>query len=154
MLTAATATFGRREYAILGRLLLSKKPDIANELITAYLPHEEPKETELNKVYKLLMAFCAVNNLSISDCTGPGRSQTTNRRIFICCIIHLYAPQFLNDTTLYVNRGLVLELTKILHSQRDRVSRLIRQAILWKNSYPDFAEQVQISLAKMEELRS
>jgi hypothetical protein len=154
MLTAATATYGRKEFAILGRLLFSKKPEIANELIVAYLPSVKPKETEIKNVYKLLIAFCAVNDLKITECTGTGRAKVSNRRIFLCCILHLYTPYFFCEGNISkAHYGLVSECSKVLGTATPMITRTMQQAIVWNKSYPEFAEQVKSSLAKMEDLR-
>lgn len=155
MLIAATASYGRKEFAILGRLLLTKKPEIANELISTYLPAKEAIETDQSKIGYFFLVFCKVQDIDLNEYLGPvyKSNKVAVRRLFIACILNLYAPHVfihpLQNTS--INRGLIKQLANTLQWDKQPVSVMVRQIVLWQNQYKDFSDQVSEVLEKMIE---
>ncbi len=74
-----------RQFALLGKILLHKKPEVAKELYQ-YLP-KEPIETDFLKIPHYFISFCRIQDIE------PENIRANERRIFIGAMILLYNPK-------------------------------------------------------------
>lgn len=133
--------------ALLGLVLCQTKPDIANELISQYIPKQEPIEKDLNKISDFFLSFCQINNLNPKDFIGPiyKSSKVEMRRRFVASIIHIYAPHLYDQPVDFMIMGKT-ELSKklgiTLSIKKPNMTTLVREVILWEKQYEEFAASV------------
>lgn len=142
----------KKDYQLLGRLLLKQKPEIAKELFHACI-EPKPIETDLSRIPALFARFCAFRGISPSDYTGPlyKTSKTTLRRVFIGAILRMYAPEVYNmpENCLVLKRGIVKQLELTLCGKVDAASRVIRKVIAEERVYEDFRAQVAMTVEQL-----
>lgn len=90
-----TAQYQPSFFNQLGRLLLKKKPEIAQELISEYLPARVPLDADLDKIPDYFQTFCRLQQLDPKEYTGPlyKSSKIDKRRLFVAAIILMYHPR-------------------------------------------------------------
>jgi hypothetical protein len=147
----ATILFTKKDYALLGKLLFQKKPEIAQELL-AFLPTQAPAETDLSKIPEYFRRFCEVKDIDPKDYTGSlyKSKKVYERRIFVAAMVHLYNPEAYLRPIDFIrqHRGLTRALCEAFcikagsWSTSGNVSNMIREVIIWEKNYDDFAEAV------------
>lgn len=143
----SAATLGKKQYALLGLLLCQTKPDIANELISSYIPQQEPLEKDLEKIESFFKHFCHLRNIHPKDCIGPvyKSSKVELRRRFVASILHIYAPHLYDQPVDFLIMGkteLSKRLSHVLQMKKCNVATLVREVILWEKQYEEFASSV------------
>jgi hypothetical protein len=89
-----TALTPNKYFFQLGKLLVSKKPEVAKALISEYFEQNNYAETDLSKIPFYFNRFCQLQQLNREDYIGPvyKSSKIDKRRYFIATIILLYPP--------------------------------------------------------------
>lgn len=112
---------GRNQIFQLGKILLSKKPELAQALISEYLPGvAQPMETDLEKIPMFFKRFCQIKQLHASEYIGAlyKNSKIDMRRLFVAAIIVLYQPH---------TRLLSKYISETLQQDPGDTSRMIQQ---------------------------
>lgn len=122
-------------YAQIGRLVISKKPEIVTELMAAYIA---PKETDLSNI-----AEYHTNFLKSFPITGSLKENVEHRRLFIAAIFHLYQPEVFSTRNIYVRPGLGKAVSAQVGIQNFHLSKILREVVIMEKAYEDFKERVQ-----------
>lgn len=143
MITAAVAYPPKRHLSLLAKLLIQKEPEVAQRLISTYLPTSEPIETDFSKITELFTRFCFIRGLEREDNVGPlyKSAKIDQRRIFVAAIIQLYHPR---------TRLLAKYLWEVLNQEKSRVSRLISEAEVRYRAYQEFREETNDIIIKLK----
>lgn len=149
----ATFSFSKKDHALLGKLLLKNKPDIAQELIKTYLPEQPPKESDFSKIKDLFSRFCKIQNIEPEEHLGPvyKSDKVSMRRLFVATMVHLYNPQvyFQPLDSIVLSNGFVTAITRVLSQNKGNTSKMIREVIIWEKQYEDFATSVSQTITKL-----
>lgn len=140
-----SSTLGKKQYLLLGKLLVMRHPDVAEQLLIQIAPGDPP-ERDLSRIPVLYNSFCMVVNVDPLKLRGPLR-QTTKvdvRRLFISVILHLYSPQVYNQPSdgIIIRHGLVQAVSSLLYVNSAYMSRFIRQTILMEKVYEEYRAKV------------
>jgi hypothetical protein len=132
----------KRDYLLLGRLLVKHRPEIAASLIS----EQETRETDFAKIPKYLKQFCKYKGVKISD-------HINYRREFLSVMLHLYNPQVYNQPTdsIKLNKGFVLHVSIAVQQDNGNTSRMIREVISLEKIYENFRVEVAASLQFLTE---
>ncbi len=133
----------RQQILQLGRILLSKKPDIAQALLAEYLPHTPPIETDLEKIPEYFIRFCHINQLKPCDNTGPlyKADKINERRVFIAAMICLYNPS---------TRLLSKYLALTLNQDPSNTAKMIQEVEFRYRKMEDFKAKVDEVIGKLK----
>lgn len=142
----ATSTFTRKHYAFLGKLFIEKEPEIAEKLISKYLPQTEPLEKDCKRIPEFFIVFCKIHGINPGDFVGPlYKSRKVDvRRQFIAVVLHLYVPQVFSQPAddLILDRNLSKNLSNLFQISKGNISDYIREVVTWYKQYEDFSSGV------------
>lgn len=138
---------GKKNFQILGKLLVINRPEIAQELYNSYLqPVVKPVADNHELISSYYSAFCEHMQIQIDHCQGAlfKRSRVEIRRTFISCLMRIYNPAaYLQPEDSIINRpGFVKEIAAVLQTGEQRISETIRQAIAQERIYEDYRIRV------------
>jgi len=137
---------GKKQYTILGKLLASRFPDEAREIVGAYI-NVSPPETSLSKIETFFLSYCHLNNLEPTEHRGNlyKRNKLDQRRIFLSIMLHLYSPQVFQQPpdSIILAKGFLTEISRVLDSNTAQMSRMVREVITMERVYSDYAEKVK-----------
>lgn len=145
-------------------MLVSRHPDVAADLLATITSDEAvPIETDYSKINTYFLSFCSIHCLIPSEYTGGLHKvkKTEFRKLFVACILHLYAPALLTVTgsleSLRVSRtavdeGLVKRLAESLKVDKSHISRSIREVIMMQRVYDDFRINVESTIERLKEV--
>ncbi|MES2620230.1 MAG: hypothetical protein V4615_05190 [Bacteroidota bacterium] len=123
-----------KNYALLGRVFMSWHPDLAKEAMKPI--QQKPRQTDLSLMPLYALRF---------------EGDTDGMRLFICCMLHLYAPQVFQNIPIK-KYGFVRSIANTLNKSGGYVSELIGEVITWYNKdYADFKEKVDKKLKEVED---
>jgi hypothetical protein len=147
-------TIGNRKFALLGRLLVKRNPDVAAALLSDFQSaYILPTETDISKVPDLFSSFCAVHQLSETDVIASkhDRQVIHSKRVFIGAIISLYHPTALGDPEMMqlTKTGIVYLLADMLGRRHSNISRMIYEVILNMKVYDSFRQEVVDATQKL-----
>lgn len=141
-------SLGKKQYALLGRLLTQKNPELANDYFTTYL-EGSPIETDLSHetLAGYFIAFCHIQDIKNPEQYQGAIHKTSMvdvRRTFIGVVLHLYCPQVYNQPIEHLNiqRGMVKNLSFLFKMEPINVSRMIREVVTMDRVYEGFKEKV------------
>ena len=135
----------KKVYALLGQTLMNTMPDLANELLTTHC-NGNPLDSDLYNIPKYYRTFCAAHNINPGEHSGAvyTREKVDLRKVFVCCILHIYSPQVFVQPTefIVVRHGLVRSLSSSINQEQGNVSKMIREVITLQDVYQEFKERV------------
>lgn len=123
-------------FSLLGKLLLTKKPEIARALISEYMPvPAQPIETDLNKIPAYFQTFCDLQQINPKEYTGAlyKSSKIDKRRLFVAVIILMYHPR---------TRLVAKYISETIGQDPSNTVRLIKEAGFRYNKLEEFRGQV------------
>ena len=124
-----------KELIALARILINKKPAIAEELLN-YLPIKKKAVlSDLSLISFYFYRFCSIQGLNPEENIGPVYkwSKIYQRRIFIGAIIILYNPR---------TRLLAKNLSETLQQHKVATCRMIPEVEQWYKVNDDFRQSV------------
>lgn len=121
-----------RHFALLGKLLINKKPEVAKELYQ-YLP-AKPIESDFTKIPQYFKSFCKIQNIETEDI------KANERRIFIAAIILLYNPK---------TRLLLKHLSETIKQFPSNTSVMIEEVEFRYRKVEEFRNQVDEIVKKI-----
>jgi hypothetical protein len=121
-------------YAQIGRLVATRKPEIIDELMVGYL---RPPQTNFNKIEGYYTKFTNINPSSSSL-----KELVESRRIFIAVMFHLYQPEVFTNKSVYIKPGLGKAISKEVGVQDYNLSKMLREIIVMERAYDDFKDKV------------
>lgn len=127
----------KRHYALIGRLLVKNRPEIAASLLSVY----ETTEKDYSKLPKYLRQFCGFKNIKNSE-------SIHHRREFLCAMLHLYSPEVFTQPSdsIKVKHGFTLKISVLLRQDPGNTSRMIREVIGLEKIYDTFRYDVTRTL--------
>jgi hypothetical protein len=150
-----SATYSKKEYAILGRLLALTEPATAERLITTYLPRETAIQSDLSVIPAYFITFCDLRGIHPEDYIGPlfKTSKVDIRRLFVAVMLKMYYPGMYNmpivDFSLIGRTGFSKAITQLFQAKKENIFKTIREVIIWKNEYDDFAFLVDQAIEQL-----
>lgn len=136
--------YGKKTYTTLGRLLVKKRPEIAEELL-AYC--QLVGETDLDKIPDFFKRFCEYLHLNPDEYTGKLKDPAKQnvRRLFIGAMLHLYNRHAFHQphTNPVMRSGFVSRLSDCQGVDISRISHVIRQVMLEEKVYDDFRTKLE-----------
>lgn len=129
-------------FSLLGKLLLTKKPEIARALISEYMPAPaQPIETDLNKIPAYFQTFCDLQQINPKDYTGAlyKSSKIDKRRLFVAVIILMYHPR---------TRLVAKYISETIGQDKGHTSKMIDQVNFRYKKMDEFRLQVD-DIAKL-----
>jgi hypothetical protein len=118
-------------YAQIGRLVATRKPEIIDELMIGYI---EPPQTNFSLIAIYHTRFI---NLNLEK-----SYRTSNRKLFVAAMFHLYQPEVFTNKNYYIKPGLSKAIGKEVGMLNSNVSHLLREIIVMERAYDDFKEKV------------
>lgn len=143
--------YGKKHYHLLGRLLVSKKPEIAHELLSTYCNNDvEPVLTDLDQMERLFICFCHTKGIDPELVANSFRKslKIEYRKEFIAVMLHLYTPQvyFQPVQNIVLRLGFVGQVVAVLRQDYGNISKMIREVIIWEREYDEFKEKVSTTV--------
>lgn len=141
------AVFSNKDLALLGRLLLNRHPQVAQDLLSDFRSTTiEPKETDLSRLPTFFAHFCILRNVPspLLAHAKYNRDLVDTKRLFVGAILSLYHPSAIGSPEL-LNRqqtGLVGALADVLQTSQAAVSKLVHAAISNYKVYDSFRSEV------------
>jgi hypothetical protein len=134
-----------RHYVHLGKLLCAEFPEIALQL-SKQIDEETPVFSDLTLLPVLLEFFCVQYGIQCDMVKGKevGRLslKTKNKHLFIALVVKLYSPSTLGPRKDILMSKLRQELSLILITRSDRISRIISNVRIYLKAYKDFVKEV------------
>lgn len=126
----------KKQHQLLGYLLIKTKPEIAQELLDRYTTDDTVITDHM-----LMQNFFREFLQSTSSFAG---SKSIANRTFIASMIRVYQPELSHQPreAMVVKRGFVKHLADVLQQKPSNISAMIRQVIIWEQSYDDFRQNV------------
>ncbi len=122
----------------LGQLLITKKPDVATELLQ-YIP---PMESDLSKIPGFFKAFCKLQGISQAEYIGAlySHSKTDTRRLFVACMLAMYGPG---------KKYLQKHLTEAIGGHQSNTSSMITEVEFRYRKIADYKHEVDGIVSKL-----
>jgi hypothetical protein len=143
--------YGKKTYIALGKMLLSKHPDVAEQLLTYC---RVSGDTNLDNIPIYFHRFCDINQLTPSDYTGRLVSQDKlrMRRLFVGAMLHIYNEHIFHQphTSPLMRNGFVKKLSECQNIKKAWMSRLIRQVIFDEKVYEAFRIDIQNIVSQLK----
>jgi hypothetical protein len=140
-------SFNQTDATLLGKLLIRKRPDVAQQLISDYQVAASDIAVSDEAINKTLSEFIQIRGIEPDFIIGSTRNRKrgAERRIFIAVILHLFQPHVFHIKTndIYLKTGLVSQLARSLNIHAPRVSYLVRDVVTTERAYDDFRDIVQ-----------
>lgn len=149
-----STALGKKHLLLLGKLLVSKRPEIAGELYATYFPRQDPFETDHAKIRTYYLLFCKAQKIEPNDFVGRLHKSTKvqQRRLFISVLLHLYYPDvFLQPgDTIIVKHGFIQKIADVLSLSRQSVSFMVKEQVQWEKRYDDYRESVDHTITQLK----
>lgn len=135
----------QRHYLHLGKLLCAEYPEIAKQL-KQQIDEETPIFSSLSLLPQILDYFCCLKGITTEQVKGEecGRlsQKTDNKHLFIAIVVKLFSPATLGPTKEILLSKLRHELSILLNTRGDRISRIIANVRFYLKAYKEFAAEV------------
>jgi hypothetical protein len=143
----------RKQYILLGRLVASRYPGIADELLTP-LNEQEARDSDLSRLASYFISFFELQSFNPEDYRGPSQKnsfQSEMRRVFVGVMLHYYCPTVFkhNKDISCLPYGFVRSLSRVLNIGQASSSRLIQEVIVLHRAYDEFEQKVSDMLKRM-----
>lgn len=144
--------YGKRTYQTLGKMLVLKRPEVAEELIH-YCPAES-NISSLRIIPDLLSRFCQLRSIHPEECLGKldNYEKMRHRRLFVATLLHLYCQEVFQqppDCPL-LPRGLLSAITEAVQLKKSYMSKLVRQVLYEEKQYDEFRQEVTSLVAQLK----
>jgi hypothetical protein len=140
-----SSTLGKKQYLLLGKLLVMRHPEVADRLLVQI--EQDPPEKDLSRIPELYNSFCALVNIDPSTFQGPLHQthKVDIRRLFVSIILHLYNPQVYHhpNDSIFLRQGLTIALSTLLKINDGHMSRFIRETIMMEKVYEEYRQKVE-----------
>lgn len=148
-MNAMLIDIGRREYNLLGRMLVKQHPEIAEDLLSSL---QRPFDTDLQNIPRYFKTFCELCGIADSDLLELryDKDMVGNKRLFIACMLFLYDPGIFNSSVRDVKYGLSTAISKLLHHNNGYIGSTMRDVITWYKAYDEFRAQVDEMVEKLK----
>ena len=140
-----------RQLVIIGRQLIKKHPELANELLNeAETSHIQAATTDYSMLPEILKSFSKHMGIEPEEITGDihrSRAKTQVRRMFIALCLKVYDPDFLSpNKSSKMRTGIRDSIAGVLDMNPNKVSNLAGYASFSYNvkrgEYKAFSEKV------------
>lgn len=146
-----SSTLGKKQYLLLGKLLVLRQPDLAADLLRQI--STDHQEKDFSRVPDYYQAFCVIAGVDPYEYKGALNctARVDTRRLFISAMLHLYSPEVYNHPSDCINirRGFVKAVSEVLDVDADYMSRFIRQTISMEKHYEWYQEKVNQTRAQL-----
>lgn len=133
----------KKDYSLIGRLIMLTKPDEAAALLSAY--NSKGIEKNIEEVPGYYKAFCRINGIDADSYRGMlnKKNKVEKRRFFISCILHLYCPEVYeqNSKMIIIPYGLSNALVNELQVSFTLISVVIREVIAYEKFYESYKNE-------------
>lgn len=136
------STSSKRKWTLLGRLVMEKEPELADEYLR---PYSVIMERDLKQIPDLFKRYCEIEGIDKYDYYNgmPTRKKMEIRRIFTAAMIHIYYPGIYQQSIINIgNFGFGYALSDVLSQHGSNVSKTIKKVVFWEKNYQDFKEKV------------
>lgn len=142
--------YGKKTYQALGQMLIKKRPEIAEELLTYC---NRTGETDISRIPDFYKKFCEHLQINPLEYIGklPVEEKLKIRRLFIGVLLKIYNQQIFNlpHTAPVTRLGFAKELSDCLHLSQASISVLIPQVIFEEKTYEEFSLSIQYIVSKI-----
>lgn len=149
----SSAALGKKEYQLLGKLLVQRHPEIAGEFLASFI-EVKAHETDVSKLADYFTKFCKMQKLEPDSYRGALRagSSVEIRRQFVSCMIHMYCPAaFVQPSDARVLRYKFLRtISLVLRIDESYVRRIVQEAIMQEKVYDDYKEKISEQLKLLQ----
>jgi len=146
------------DYRLIGKLLLIKMPEVAEDLLTKHnnetreMEVVKPLETDHAKIFLYFIQFCRLKQKEPTQFFGYLREKILidARMEFVAALLHIYSPivfvatkefMFLYRSSM-AEMGLIKSISNVLNVRQGSVSKMVRKIIVREKAYEDFRENV------------
>lgn len=115
--------YGKKEYVLIGRLVVKQYPELAKDIVNLYIKHE-PLETDYSKIEKYFDRFCCFYQSPLTK-----QEHVKMRRVFLACMLSLYNPIVFSQPlkNIIIPRSLfVKNIAQVFEMTEANVSQMIR----------------------------
>ena len=141
----AISALGKRQYMLIGKLLVNRHPDIANVLIKE-ISTDKPEQVDLALLPGYFNSFCELLNLNPSEYKGALKttSKVDIRRLFISVMLHYYSPGSYHHPPDYITIrfGFTKAISEAMGIDIGLTSRFIREVISMEKIYEEYRDKV------------
>ncbi|MBN8852242.1 MAG: hypothetical protein BGO55_00670 [Sphingobacteriales bacterium 50-39] len=141
------AVHSNKDLALLGRLLLDRHPQVAQDLLSDFRASTvDPLETDLSLIPIYFAQFCYLRETpsTLVQQAKYNRDLNHAKRLFIGAVLSIYFPSALKspDRLSRTHTGIIDRLSDVLRITNGSVSRLVHAAIFNYKVYDSFRLEV------------
>lgn len=122
---------GRKQYAIIGKILCKTQPQLATELLDTVAPGEE---NDLKRIFFFYSRF--------ADHQPAGVARSNARKIFVAAMLKLFYPYVYNGPIVKMQHGFNRNIAACFGTRNNTISEDIREVIVTYKIYEDFRQAV------------
>lgn len=143
-----------RTYEALGRVLLHKHPELAEELLPLC---QTEGETDMNKIPGYFKKFCELRQVNLMENIGDLRSnreRMENRMLFVATMLHIYNYHIFHThgAPPIFRRGFVKSLAECISISPSNISQLIRNVMVHERVYDSFRADIQSIVPQLKKV--
>lgn len=133
-------------YQSLGKLLLTKKPEVAKELLPLCEPGIRQDYSLLEKYFE---EFCRFKNINPAEYMGSmkhsGGDKAQTRYLFLGAMVHIYQRHNFHIPNTYpvLRTGFVKSVSILLQIGYEASSRSIKKVLAWEKIYDHISDGIQ-----------
>ena len=148
----SVAVLGKKQYLLLGKLLVQKRPELASEYLSSHASDLHPQETDFKKIDQQFVDFCMIKQINPGDYRGAlyNRNKVDTRRVFISTIIRFYLPELYLLEHADIPYGFLAEVARVLGMSRDMVCKAVRVTVAREKVYDDYKAEVNDAVNQLK----
>lgn len=131
---------------LLGQMLLKRRPDVANELLTECLEQMTAPVKDTSLINYYFQNFCQYHNIDIEKFLSSRKNHSISqkRKEFIGLILKIYHPYLFQKKYEFFKpkNGMVTNLASTLRISRGNASEIVQEVFVWISTYQDFRQTV------------
>lgn len=148
----ASSALGKKQYLLLGKLLVTRHPEVATDLLKE-VSASEPHEKDFGKMSNYFNVFCRIMNIQPTEYRGSLRKtyKTNVRRLYVSVMLHLYSPgSFLHPANnIIITHGFIKSISEVLDTDESYMCLLSREVISMEKFYDDYKISVEKTRKKI-----
>lgn len=131
---------------LLGQMLLKRRPDVANELLTECMEQMSAPVKDTSLIGYYFESYCKLNGIEIRSFLDSKKNHAISqkRKEFIGLILKIYHPYIFKGKCDFfkAKNGLITNLANTLKISRGNASELVQEVYIWVTTYEDFRGKV------------
>ena len=131
---------------LLGQMLLKKRPEVANELLTECMEQMNAPVKDTSLIGYYFESYCRLNKIDVDQFRDSKKNHSVSqkKKEFIGLILKIYHPYIFRGKCDFfkAKNGLITNLANTLNISRGNASELVQEIYIWISTYEDFRNKV------------